>query len=503
MNYDLEQIAHEFSLQFAQSLDKYRFVKESIKRIPYLFAKQKTVLPLYETSEKMYVALDDPLHLTALHELQFMVNKPCEPIISPKEEILRAINRCYQVDAHKPSPVESKMEEYDVLDNTSDNPIIASLNQIIVEALQQKASDIHIQKEETALVVKFRVDGVLQKKFSFSSTIHRQLIARIKVLAKLDIAEQRLPQDGRVKLRMSDREIDFRVSTIPTVYGERAVLRILDKGNIDLGLSHIGMHEEMLEKMRKWIEFPEGIILVTGPTGSGKTTTLYSAILELNPDEKNIMTIEDPIEYKIPHIAQIPVNPKIQLTFAMGLRHILRQDPDVILIGEIRDKETAEIAIKASLTGHLVLSTLHTNDAPSAITRLADMGVEKYLLASSLIGVVAQRLVRKICPNCRISYFPSKEELEELGVQFKVAVRFFEGKGCKKCFNTGYSGRLAIYEMMPIEANVKRQILQHVDSESLRRASKIIGLRNDGMELVKKGLTTSKEVLRVTRINEV
>lgn len=320
----------------------------------------------------------------------------------------------------------------------------------------------------------------------------------------MDIAEHRLPQDGRIKLRHGGREIDFRVSTLPIVYGERIVLRILDKGNVLLGLDRIGMEEKLLKAFRKLIHLPEGIVLVTGPTGSGKTTTLYSAISEINAAEMNIVTIEDPVEYKISGISQMNVNPRIDLTFAKGLRHILRQDPDVIMIGEIRDRETAEIAIQASLTGHLVLSTLHTNDAPSALTRLADMGIEPYLLASSILGVLAQRLVRKICLDCKVAYTPTEEELLELGLN-PGSGSFHKGTGCASCFGTGYKGRCALYELMPVTSKIKGQVLKSQDAEELRKAAimqEMVSLFARGAELVLAGLTTSAEVLRVTRIGQ-
>jgi general secretion pathway protein E len=319
----------------------------------------------------------------------------------------------------------------------------------------------------------------------------------------MDIAEHRLPQDGRIKLRHGGREIDFRVSTLPIVYGERIVLRILDKGNVLLGLDRMGLDEGALRDLRKLIQMPEGIVLVTGPTGSGKTTTLYSAIAEINDSETNIITVEDPVEYKIAGISQMNVNPRIELDFAKGLRHILRQDPDVIMIGEIRDRETAEIAIQASLTGHLVLSTLHTNDAPSALTRLADMGIEPYLLASSILGVVAQRLVRQICPFCKIAYSPSEKELSELGLSAHGS--FYKGTGCPHCFETGYKGRHAIYELMAVSGKIKQQVLKSQDAQELRRVALAEGMKTlfeQGVALVCSGITTSAELLRVTRMDQ-
>jgi general secretion pathway protein E len=374
------------------------------------------------------------------------------------------------------------------------------LNAIIMEAIQQRASDIHFEPNEKGLFIRYRIDGVLQKRASPPKEYRSQLITRIKVMAKLDIAEQRMPQDGRIKLKMGRREIDFRVSSIPIVHGERIVLRILDRDNIVLGLEKLGMSEGILLEFKKLISMPEGIILVTGPTGSGKTTTLYSAISEINSPEKNIMTIEDPVEYKLSDIAQIGVNPKINLTFAKGLKHILRQDPDAIMVGEIRDMETAEIAIQSSLTGHLVLSTLHTNDAPSAIARLFDMGIESYLLTSSIIGVLAQRLVRKICSNCKVSYKPKEEELK--GLEIEENVEFYKGSGCEKCFQSGYKGRHGIYELMKVTSSLKSQIMKSVDANSIKKSFKKQtkeDLMKSGASLVRRGITTSFEVFRVVK----
>jgi general secretion pathway protein E len=358
---------------------------------------------------------------------------------------------------------------------------------------------------DKGLQVRYRIDGMLQPRHTISKEVQLPLVTRIKVLAKLDIAEQRLPQDGRIKLRMGGREIDFRVSTVPVVFGERVVLRILDRSKLNLSMDELGFRDELLKILKKQIRKNQGILLVTGPTGSGKTTTLYSMLSEIRSPEVNIMTIEDPVEFKLEGLAQIGVNSKIDLSFAKGLRHILRQDPDVIMIGEIRDKETAEIAVQASLTGHLVVSTLHTNDAPSAIARLIDMGIEPYLLTSSLIGVLAQRLVRKICPNCKVQYRPKKEDWVELGIkkeQQDEKIHLFRGKGCSQCFQTGYRGREGLYEFMPITQKIKNQILLSADANKLQKIAIDDGmftLRKEGMMLAMKGVTSLEEVLRVSR----
>ncbi|NGX39799.1 MAG: Type II secretion system protein E [Chlamydiae bacterium] len=511
---DLEALAGRFGLQIARDLFAYPFIKEKQQVIPYEFAKTHLILPLEEKGDTLLVAMADPLNFEAIEEVRLLTGKEVEEVLSSKEALESAIEQSYhQSEAAAAKLFDSLREKageltkeddgegYDLLaQKESDSPIVRMLNTILLEAIQQGASDIHFEPLEVTLSVRYRIDGVLQLRHSPPKEYQSQLLTRIKVMARLDIAEQRLPQDGRIKLKLGGRQIDFRVSTIPVVYGERIVLRILDKSNILLGLNKIGMHPSHLETFKNLITMSEGIVLVTGPTGSGKTTTLYSALSEINSKHTNIMTIEDPVEYKLQAMAQIGVNPKINLTFSIGLRHILRQDPDVIMIGEIRDRETAEIAIQASLTGHVVLSTLHTNDAPSALTRLVDMGIEPYLLSSSVIGVLAQRLVRSICPKCKESYRPTEQELESLGID--GVDHLYIGRGCDECFDTGYKGRKGIYELMPMSSAIKRQLVETADSALLQQVAKKEGmesLRTDGGRLVKKGITTTAEVLRVTR----
>src|SRR3990167_934847 len=386
-----KQLALRFGLPVYEKIDSFLYVKDKVAIIPYAFAKQKGVLPLEENENGVIIAVADPLEVEALAILRLLLKKAMVPIFVSKERLEEAIERCYQQKEEETQRFFSNLgkaqegtlnkegaEEYDLLEQVDENPVVRLVNTFFLEAIQQGASDIHFEPTQEGLSIRYRVDGVLLKKHTPPREYQQQILTRIKVMAKMDIAEQRLPQDGRIKLHHGGREIDFRVSTLPIVYGERIVLRILDKGNVVYGLDQIGMDGTILKMMRKLIHMPEGIFLVTGPTGSGKTTTLYSAISEVHGVDVNIMTIEDPVEYKLKGISQMNVNPRIELDFAKGLRHILRQDPDIIMIGEIRDKETAEIAIQASLTGHLVLSTLHTNDAPSALTRLADMGIEPY-----------------------------------------------------------------------------------------------------------------------------
>ncbi|MCE5318339.1 MAG: type II secretion system ATPase GspE [Parachlamydia sp.] len=511
-------LASQFGMPIFLDISTYRLPREYYKKVPYAFAKRHVVMPIKEEAGAVLVAVSDPLNMEPLEELRLMLDTDIKAVYSPRETILNAINEAYRQETGAASELiaqmgegeakEGEVEVYDLLDeNSLQSPIVKLLNLILIEAIQQGSSDIHFEPLEDTLRVRYRIDGVLQARHSPAQEFQAQLLTRIKVMARLDIAEHRLPQDGRIKLKMGRREIDFRVSTVPVVGGERIVLRILDKGNVILGLDKIGMQPAMYEDFRRLIEIPEGIILVTGPTGSGKTTTLYSAICELYNDETNIMTIEDPVEYNLKGIAQIGVQPKIKLDFATGLRHILRQDPDIIMIGEIRDLETAEIAIQAALTGHLVLSTLHTNDAPSAITRLVDMGIEPYLLSSSIVGVGAQRLLRRICSECKRSYVPNDRELESLGVERKDLHEgvLHQGAGCSVCFGSGYKGRHGVYEMMVVNNALKRQIVKSPDAVELRKIALESGmstLLDHGKDLVLQGITTIAEVLRVTKGSE-
>jgi general secretion pathway protein E len=389
----------------------------------------------------------------------------------------------------------------DLLELTEEAPIIRLLNALLMEAVKEKASDIHIEPYEKSIDVRFRVDGILNKVLNPPKIIHDALISRIKIIAGLDIAEKRLPQDGRINLLVAGKSIDIRVSIIPTALGERAVLRLLDRKSGVLSLEMLGFNEPTLLAFQQLLSRQNGIILVTGPTGSGKTTTLYASLLKLNTEDRNIITVEDPVEYQLSGIGQMHVNPKIGLTFATGLRSILRQDPDIMMVGEIRDTETAEIAVHASLTGHLVLSTLHTNDAPSAITRLIDMGIEQFLVSSSLIGVLAQRLVRVICPVCKESYAPSERELSYLEMD-APPVELYRGRGCDKCLGKGYLGRAGIYELLEITPDIRTMIAERKDAQEIKEAAVKTGLRTlhyDAIEKVTKGITTIEEVLRITR----
>lgn len=485
-----------------------------LEKVPYAFARKHQLLPLYEKEGKVWVAISHPLNLAPLEELRLTLKTGVEAAYCREDLLKNALHDCYEKGQKSASEIMDTLKEkreegggeaevYDLLDREKEQaPIVKFLNSIFIEAIQQRASDIHFEPGEKGLGVRYRIDGVLQKRHTPPREYQAQLITRIKVMAKMDIAERRLPQDSRIKLQLGAREIDLRVSTVPTVNGERIVLRILDKGSVVLGLDRLEMPAQVDKEFRRLIRMPEGIILVTGPTGSGKTTTLYSAISETQSDDTNIMTVEDPVEYKLPGIAQIGIRGQIGLTFAKGLRHILRQDPDVIMIGEIRDLETAEIAIQASLTGHLVMSTLHTNDAPSAVTRLVDMGVEPYLLSSTLLGVVAQRLARRICPHCKESYLASQEEMDDMGWKGQPLLTLYRGKGCDRCYGSGYSGRQGIYELMPVGGAIQRQIVHSPDAVEMRRVALECGmstLKDHGSDLVKRGITTTTEILRVTR----
>ncbi|MEX0962178.1 MAG: type II secretion system ATPase GspE [Simkaniaceae bacterium] len=508
----------KLSIDRVESLISTRFVKEKKKLLSYSFVKEHKLLPFDEKNERVQVAFSDPFDLDTIEELRLILKRPISVFFADPIILESAIELCYHQEEGETgaflknlnqsqtlSEEKEASDGYDLLDSNSSSSVIQMLNMILQEAVQQEVSDIHFEPLERGVIVRYRIDGVLQKRHAPPRDLQDQLITRIKVMAQLDIAEHRLPQDGRIKLKMAGREIDFRVSTVPVVFGERVVLRILDKGHMALGLKHLHMPKLLLSRFEKFMRQNQGIILVTGPTGSGKTTTLYSAISDINSPDVNIMTVEDPVEYKLPGMAQIGVNPKIKLTFSTGLRHILRQDPDIIMIGEIRDRETAEIAIQSSLTGHLVLSTLHTNDAPSAITRLIDMGIEPYLISSSVLAVLAQRLVRTLCPHCPVPYEPLAEECIDLGLK-PLKTLFYRKTGCDKCYGSGYKGRQGIYELMGLNAELKREMLKNPDSSHLReiaKRTKMTSLRDAGAQLVIDGITTSEEVLRVTRAEDL
>ena len=481
-----------------------------LARVPLSFARANTLLPLDEQNGTVRVAVADAATLLALDELRLTFGKPVEAVLVPTTILKETINQVYagasgtarevlqELEAEDLSTVATEFSDpKDLLELGDEAPVIRLLNSILSEAVKERASDIHIEPYERDLLVRFRIDGLLYEKLSPPKIIQEALVSRVKIMAGLNIAEKRLPQDGRIRVIVAGRDVDIRVSIIPTFYGERAVLRLLDKKKGILSLSDIGLSSNGVQVMERMLTRTSGIILVTGPTGSGKSTTLYAALNRVNSSEKNIITIEDPIEYQIRGIGQIQVNPKIELTFAAGLRSILRQDPDIIMVGEIRDAETAEIAIQASLTGHLVLSTLHTNDAATAVTRLVDMGIEPFMIASSLSAVVAQRLVRVICPHCREEYRPDRKYA---GVS--LPYRLYRGRGCDHCFGLGTLGRTAIYEIMPIDQEICSLIIRRAHAGEIKEYAMSRGmktLREDGLERAAAGITTLEEVLRVTQ----
>ena len=482
--------------------------------LPENFCRKNLIIPLFKIGETITIAMVDPLDIFTLDEVRLKTGCEVDPVVVSEKDLTKVFDQYYGVKGTMNDIVQSidkdKLEikagkEADpkaVQGLVEDAPIVKLVNLLITEAIKAGASDIHIEPDETILGTRYRVDGVLHEVMSPPRDLQSAIISRIKILSGMDIAEKRIPQDGRFQLKLEGRQIDARVSTIPTVYGENIVIRLLDLNSILLGLSDLGFDKEMLEVYEKLIHKPYGIILVTGPTGSGKTTTLYSSLSAINSPEKNIVTIEDPIEYRLKLVRQMQINPKAGLTFATGLRSILRQDPDIIMVGEIRDLDTAEIAIQAALTGHLVLSTLHTNDAPGAITRLIDMGVEPFLVSSSVSAVIAQRLVRIICKDCKDSYAPSAKLLEELGLPSSKQVKFYRGKGCDKCLHTGYKGRLGIFELMLPDDTIKALTVAKSSSAEIRKAALKSGMKaiqKDGLDKVIAGVTTVEEVLRVTQ----
>lgn len=485
-------------------------------QISLTFMKAAKILPAKLEGHTLTVIMANPNDLHTLEALRLATSYEIKVLGGLEEEIQRGIDRLYGsglISMEKiiedidrlPEYREEEEENVDQLrDMASEGPVIRLVNLIITKAIEQRASDIHFEPFEDHFRVRYRIDGVLHDVESPPKRLQAAIISRLKIMAKLNIAERRLPQDGRMMLRVKSKEIDFRVSSVPTIHGESVVLRILDKGSMVLEMGQLGFQTDTRKEIEELIQNPHGIILVTGPTGSGKTTTLYCALQKINSVEKKIITVEDPVEYQLPGINQIQVKPSIGLTFANALRSIVRQDPDIILIGEIRDAETAEIAIHSALTGHLVLSTLHTNDAPSAITRLIDMGMEDYLLSSTILGILAQRLVRVSCPFCRISYSPDPLILKEMKIEGVNLSSFqiHEVQGCVNCAHTGYRGRTGIFELLRVNEEIQKLILEKKDASTIKEVARNQGmrtLREDGWLKVKQGITTISEVLRVTQ----
>ncbi|MDW8032263.1 MAG: GspE/PulE family protein [Aquificaceae bacterium] len=461
------------------------------------------LIPLEEGEGYLKVVAPKNVEPLLLEELRFSTGKEVIPLFLPEEEFAQ---RLQEVLAQEEVRIEGEFEEReirDILYEEETSPAVSFVNQTLIKAVNAGASDVHIEPYEGQAIVRVRLDGVLHEYTRIPLSLQEQVASRIKVLANLNVAERRVPQDGKIAVKVGARHLDIRVSVVPTVFGERVVLRLLEKGGKLLRLEDLGLWEEDLLKLRRLSQKPYGIVLATGPTGAGKSTTLYAMILEVKSPRRNIITIEDPPEYQIEGVSQIQVNPKVGLTFATGLRAILRQDPDVIMVGEIRDAETAEIAVQSALTGHLVLSTLHTNDAPSAITRLFDLGVEPFLIASALEGVVAQRLVRRICPHCKEAYKPSQEELSQLGLSEECIL--YRGRGCEHCMGTGYKGRTGIYEVLEVEEEFKKTIIKTQDAVELRNFARGQGfgsMLEDGIRKVLAGITTPEEVLRAVKAEE-
>lgn len=516
----LELLARRLRIPFIDDLDKTEVPPLFTDRVPAQFARNYNLIALEQQNGTMRVATCDPLDIHPMDDLAAMLGVVVEPVVSPRGEITALINRAFQkssadveellegLEDDDMSGIEEAISQSeDVLDIANKAPIIKLMNTILFEALKIRASDIHLQPFEDRMQVRYRIDGILYDSKIIPKKVQDAIISRVKVMGKMDIAERRLPQDGRTSVRVGDGEVDVRISSVPTSAGERIVFRLLDKSARLYELSEIGLNATNLKLMRNLISCTHGIILVTGPTGSGKTTTLYGSLAELDSAEKNIITIEDPIEYNLDSISQIQVSNKKGLTFAEGLRSLLRQDPDVMMVGEIRDPETANIAVQAANTGHLVFSTLHTNDSAGAVTRMIDLGVEPYLVSSSLIGVVAQRLVRVICSRCKVAYEPTKSELKEMGCDRDELLEgmLYRGEGCDACLGRGLYDRTAIYEILMINETIRDQIISRTSASVIKQVAVETGhlrtLRMDGLEKVKQGLSTLEEVYRVTQMD--
>lgn len=518
-----EVIGKEMGVPFID-LDEVEIDPELARAIPEHLAQRYKVIPVGQENNKLALAMVDPLNVFAIDDIRLITGFDIEPMISTEESIMRAINKQFGVtdlaEVHETvqdialsdfGDLEQLDEEEELeLDKlkelVDEAPIVRVVNLIITQAINDKASDIHIEPRVKNVCVRYRIDGVLHEVMSPPKHIQAPMISRIKIMASLDIAERRIPQDGKIHLKHDNKEYDLRVSTLPTVHGEKVVMRILDKSAVMIGLDKLGLMPDTRAVFEDLVFKPYGMILVTGPTGSGKSTTLYTALNMLNSSEDNICTVEDPVEYQLPGINQVQINPKAGLTFGAALRSFLRQDPDIIMVGEIRDGETAQIAIESALTGHLVLSTLHTNDAAGAITRLIDMGIEPFLVASALVGVIAQRLVRRICPNCREAYTPPEEAVAKFGLNLAdTNIVFYHGRGCDHCKGTGYKGRSGIYEMMTVNENVRPLILRNAPTIEVKDAAienGMVTLQEDGLRKVLEGTTTIEECLRVVYVGE-
>ena len=487
-------------------LSDYIVDPQIISILPRDVCEKYKVVPLFKIGNSVTIGMVDPQDIVALDQVRRITKmEAVDPVLVSERGVRRLIDASYGISGSIDDLVKAAEQDEEgtegkgVVDAGEGAPIVKLVNMVIGQAVKDHASDVHLEPEEDSMRIRFRVDGILQEVKTLPKSMQNGIISRIKIMSKMDIAENRKPQDGRIRIKVENKELDLRTSSFPTIHGENLVLRVLDKSSVQLGLKELGFMDDDLQMFQKMIRRPHGIVLVTGPTGSGKTSSLYAALSTINSVEKKIVTIEDPVEYELPMIRQTQVNPKAGLTFASGLRSILRQDPDIIMVGEIRDKETADIAIQAALTGHLVLATLHTNDAPSTLSRLLDMGIEPFLISTSVIGILAQRLVRTICLKCKEKVEPNPRVLEELGLPNVKSI--YQGKGCRECDGTGLRGRSGIFEIMPISEGVRKCIEVRATTDDIRKTAKEAGLktlRDSGLDLVRLGFSTPEEVLRVT-----
>jgi len=489
------------------NISQYPIEQETIQLVPHEIAKRYQVMPIRTENNQLFIAMADPMDYFAMEELRMATGYQIVPAIATKDSLQQTIAKYYELQQSLDEAMgnilpEETVEEAGITDD--DSPVVRLVNQIISNAVTQRASDIHFDPQEIELKIRYRIDGVLMTERTLPKHMQNVMIARLKIMANLNITENRVPQDGRIKMSVNFKPIDIRISTLPSVFGEKVVMRILDLSNALDSLDKIGFTEDNAKTFERMIAQPNGIVLITGPTGSGKSSTLYAALNKLNEESVNIITIEDPVEYQLAGINQVQVNEAVGMTFAAGLRSILRQDPDIVMIGEIRDVETAQIAIRASLTGHLVLSTLHTNSAVAALTRLIDMGVEPFLISSSLSGVVAQRLVRRVCRDCMETVEPTEREKEIFKEANRNIREVKRGRGCPSCNNTGYRGRIAIHEVLSINDDIRNLIMQSASASKIRNYVKEAGmlfLLDDGLQKIEEGLTTTEEVLRVASID--
>jgi len=512
-----QALAKHVGLESIETLAENMVDIALLGKVPLRFLQENSVMPVVMNGQ-VFIATANPLHFQPIDELNILLGGGIQPIVSTHKVIVDGINRYYPLGGTKQvieeleeeleEPVEfAQVEERDILGMAAEAPIIKLVNHILFQAAKRGASDIHIEPFEKEITVRYRIDGVMFNIMSPPKRVQGALASRIKIMAGLNIAEKRIPQDGRIEIKIADKSIDIRVSVLPVAFGERIVMRLLDKTRTFAGLEDLGLSKRDFEVMLKTIIRPNGIFFITGPTGSGKTTTLYSILSRISTPEVNIVTVEDPVEYQMSGIGQVQVKEKIGLTFAAALRSILRQDPDIIMIGETRDQETAQIAVQSALTGHLVLSTLHTNSAPATITRLLDMGVEPYLIASSVIAACAQRLVRKLCDKCKTAYKPPQELLDSLGLSKAQAekITFYQAVGCPECTNSGFRGRLAVFEIMQMTNDIARLTMERADTSRIRQQAQADGmtlLLEDGIRKIGQGLTTIEEVLSVATLQE-